>query len=267
MKLGVFDSGIGGWTIFSQLIHDLENSEFIYYADHAFAPYSEKSSELIIERAKIITAELLQLGATCIVVACNTATVIALEALRREWPNIPFVGTVPAIGPAVRENVGEKILVLATKNTIASEYLSDLIDPYKNSSEFILRGSTRLVEYIEDEAWQQAYEELRNLTRDTQGVRAVVLGCTHFPLVLSELRQVLSPLVSIYTPHVGVCQQTIRILLDYEKRENINFSQINGRVKSSSEQKIDPVFLSSGDYTSVELQEWWQRLQPRLQSE
>lgn len=243
MKIGVLDSGIGGWSILHQLYLDAPGHDYLYLADQAHAPYSERALEDIIYLTVQNTRWLLDEGCEMIVVACNTATVMAIGELRRQWPHIPIVGTVPAVRPAsLTTQVGDTVIVLATQNTVESAYLQNLLQPYRQKTNFQLVGTTALVRAIEQEDWLVARQEIHRRIKPFLDVQGVVLGCTHFPLVIREIQEVVGEDVPLFTPNQGVSKRVI---------------QIAGVASSSGSVEFHST-------AHQELQDFWQRMQARL---
>lgn len=187
---------------------------------------------------------MLDFGCEAIVVACNTATVMALGELRREWPKVPFVGTVPAVRPAsLLTPAHSTIVVLATKNTVESAALQNLLQPYQFQTNFELVGTTDLVRYIEAADWQTAQREVESLLAPYASATGVVLGCTHFPLVAAEIQQAIGSPVPFFFPNEGVSNRLQTFAPDLGGQGSL-------QLFSSDGQKLETL---------------WQALQPRLQ--
>ncbi len=243
MKIGVMDSGIGGWSILHQLVQDAPGHDYIYLADQAHAPYSQRALPDIIKLSVQNARWLLDQGCELIVVACNTATVMALGELRRQFPSVPIVGTVPAIRPAsLATKSGATVVILATKNTVESAYLQNMLQPYRRNTNFQLVGSTILVQHIEQEFWHRAQAELQTLLSPFSQLEGIVLGCTHFPLVAPEIRLVVGQTVSFFTPNQGVSDRVLFLAGRPEGTGSISFHSTAG----------------------TQLEMFWQRLQTRL---
>ena len=183
MKIGIFDSGIGGLSVLHEAYHQLPGEEFIFYADTQHVPYGLKTPQEITGYAKEITQFLLSQGAEAIVVACNTATSVAIRELRRCY-DIPILGMEPAVKPAVEGTKGKRIMVIATPVTIKEDKLRDLLHRVDGDHRVDLLAMPRLVEFAEREEFDS--EEVRSYIRDQFGAFdrskycALVLGCTHF---------------------------------------------------------------------------------------
>jgi len=135
--IGIFDSGLGGLSILSEICNLLPDEHIIYYADSANAPYGEKTPDEIIQLCKTNTEFLLSQGCKLIVVACNTATTNAINVLRESYASIPFIGIEPAIKPAILESKTGKIGVLATKGTLSSQLFERNSKKYNSTTSII----------------------------------------------------------------------------------------------------------------------------------
>jgi glutamate racemase len=195
----VFDSGLGGLTIHREVVAARPHANFIYVADDAAFPYGALHEDTLVARVTGLIGELIEAHRPdIIVIACNTASTIALPELRRRF-SVPFVGTVPAIKPACATSVTRRVSVLGTEATVAREYTRALIRDYAQDCEVTLVGSKKLAAYAEAElAGAPASDaaltvEIAPCFRD-DGARTdtIVLACTHYPLLIARLRQ-LSP--------------------------------------------------------------------------
>jgi glutamate racemase len=140
----VFDSGLGGLTVFTELVKARPDARFVYCADDAAFPYGPRSPENLIARVLLVMERLVaRYKPDCVVVACNTASTLVLPALRHRF-SIPFVGTVPAIKPAAATSLSRIIAVLATPGTVARDYTQELIRSYASDCQVELVGSSRL---------------------------------------------------------------------------------------------------------------------------
>ena len=149
LKILIFDSGVGGLSISSGLAENLPMAELILLSDNAYFPYGEKKDvELIHRVSEILIKAELQLKPDCIVIACNTASTVALETLRKAL-KVPIIGVVPAIKPAAELSRSKVIGLLATPATVNRTYTADLISKYASECTLISVGTTRLVEIAE----------------------------------------------------------------------------------------------------------------------
>jgi glutamate racemase len=214
-SIGVFDSGVGGLSVLKELVGQLPNESFIYVADSANAPYGTKSRNFIRNRSRAITRFLLSEGAKVIVVACNTATGAAISVLRKEF-DVSFIGVEPAVKPAAIDSSTGHIGILATSQTFKGEHFRRAIKLYAGSVELHVQAGTGLVELIE--AGKTNSEETRQLLRKyllpmvEKGIDQLVLGCTHYPFLIPEIRDIVPDNVRIIDPSPAVARQTLRVL-------------------------------------------------------
>jgi glutamate racemase len=210
-EIGVFDSGVGGFTVLRELRELLPQARLRYLADTAYAPYGNLSPEAIRARSFAITAHLLARGAGLVVIACNTATAHAIEALRAHWPGVPFVGTEPGIKPAVAATRNGRIGLLATPATAASPRLRALIERHAQGREVVVQGCPGVVDHIEaGDLGSQALRELveRHCTPlRAAGVDTALLGCTHYPLIEPLWQAVLGPHVKLLRIETAVARR------------------------------------------------------------
>lgn len=217
--VGVFDSGLGGLSVLRELKRTLPAERFIYVADSGHCPYGGKSVQAIRERACVLTEFLLARGVKLIVVACNTATVAAVEYLRANYP-VPFVGMEPAIKPAAAITRSGVIGVLSTAQTAAGVRLQRLIRQHANGLKVLTQPCPGLVERVEagelDGAQTRAALEayLRPLLE--QGADTVVLGCTHYPFLRPLIADVAGANVNILDTGTAVARRCAA-LLEQEK--------------------------------------------------
>ena len=214
--IGIFDSGCGGLSVYRALVKVLPRERYLYYSDNAHCPYGEKSPLYIRRRARFITEHLLGQGADIIVVACNTATAAAIATLRKEYPDVPFVGMEPAVKPAALGTRSGVIGVLATAGTLkGSKYLNTrgLYQGNVRIAEHVGQGFVELVEAgILD--GPQAESTVRASLQPLldQGADIVVLGCTHYPFLQPVIQRIAGPGVQVIDPAPAVARQTVRLL-------------------------------------------------------
>ena len=212
--IGLFDSGIGGTSIWSEINLLLPNESTIYLADCKFAPYGLKSKEEIINLSIKNTVYLLNQNCKIIVVACNTATTNAIKELRQKF-DIPFIGIEPAIKPAATNSKSQKIGILATKGTLNSELF------YKNVEKFqdikiIEQIGFGLVELIENgqinspEMTQLLHQYLQPMI--DQNIDYLVLGCSHYPYLIPQIQKIIPKTIQIIDSGQAVAKQTKFIL-------------------------------------------------------
>jgi glutamate racemase len=210
-EIGVFDSGVGGLTVLRELRVQLPTAKLRYVADTAYAPYGNRSTEEIQARSIAVTQHLIERGAELIVVACNTATAHAIEALRARWPALPFVGTEPGIKPAVAATRNGRIGLLATPATAASSRLRALIERHVGDKHAIVQGCAGVVDRIE--SGDLGSIELRALVDSycaplrAAGVDTALLGCTHYPFIEPLWRAALGPGVELLRIETAVARR------------------------------------------------------------
>jgi len=213
--IGIFDSGVGGTSIWKEISSLLPHEHTIYLADSKYAPYGKRSKEEIIELSIKNTEKLLELNCKIIVVACNTATTNAIKVLRKKYP-IPFVGIEPAIKPAALHTKTKKIGVLATKGTLSSELFTKTSDIYTQNIEVIEVIGSGLVELIEEGKINspEMYTLLKSHVAPMveKNIDHLVLGCSHYPYLIPILKRVLSNNVLIIDSGEAVAKQTKAIL-------------------------------------------------------
>ena len=189
-----FDSGIGGATILREVVKLLPNEGYIYYADSINNPYGEKSKEELFTIVDNVVSKLLEFDPKAIVCACNTATAMVLGDIRKKYPSVVFVGTEPAVKVVYDNYKDKKAIVLTTKGTGESEKFLELFHKYETEN-CKLVPAPELANLIENNKNSSFY--LSNLLKNYIGTEVVVLGCTHFPLVKDEIRNVLGDVLFV----------------------------------------------------------------------
>ena len=223
--IGVFDSGVGGTSIWKEIQKLLPNENTIYLADSKNAPYGEKSQEEILQLSIKNTNLLLEKGCKIIVVACNTATTNAISYLRTNY-SLPFIGIEPAIKPAALQSESKTIGVLATKGTLSSSLFHSTSENHAHGIKVIEQEGTGLVPLIEN--GKVDAEETRLLLNTyvepmlDQGMDCLVLGCTHYPYLIPVLKSMLPEHVKIIDSGEAVARQVKAIL---EKNDILNTSK------------------------------------------
>ena len=198
-----FDSGLGGISVLRETVRLLPQENYLYYGDSLHAPYGVKS-EAQIQALSLAAAEhLVSAGAKAIVVACNTATSAAIGLLRQVYPDIPVIGTEPALKPAVEKYPGGRILVMATPMTIKQEKFQALKHQFDDRAQIIGLPCEGLMEFVERGELRgsavEAYltEKLAPYLREP--VDGIVLGCTHYPFLTGAIRRIVGPEPEIMT--------------------------------------------------------------------
>jgi glutamate racemase len=237
--IGIFDSGIGGTSIFKE-IHDLlPNENCIYLADSKNAPYGNRSSEEILQLSIKNTELLISKGCKIIVVACNTATTNAIEYLRQNY-SIPFIGIEPAIKPAALNTKTKAIGILATKGTLSSQLFHRTTNVYANGIKVIEQVGEGLVPLIE--SGQLNSKDIQKLLSSylepmlKENIDYLVLGCTHYPYLIPTLIKMIPDHVTIIDSGLAVAKQTEVVLTS---NNLLNSSSINPSIQ----------LFSNGDIT------------------
>jgi glutamate racemase len=214
--IGVFDSGAGGLTILAALLKELPHERFISLGDTAHCPYGVRSDEEITELTLIACRFLLTHGVKLIVIACNTASQAALSTLRATFPDLTFIGVVPAVKPAARLTRKGRIGIAATNQAAKAVYLRQLIDEFAGGIEAFAVGCPDLVSLVEhgqfdgpevEEAVRQALQPV--LAAD---IDVLVLGCTHFPALQTVIERVAGPKVQIIDSGQAIARRTRAVL-------------------------------------------------------
>lgn len=221
--IGIFDSGVGGLSVLRHIATQLPDENLIYFADSGFAPYGDKPEEFVIERSFNITEYLLKQNIKALVVACNTATAMAIHLLREEYPQLPIVGVEPGLKPAAAKTITGTVGVMATKRTLASHkfhVLHQLLND-QTGVHFVMKACTGLVELIEhDELDSDAIVDLASqylVPMLEQNADTIVLGCTHYPFIRNVIENIATqhgkPSLNIIDTGYAVARQ-LKHLLD-----------------------------------------------------
>lgn len=213
--VGVLDSGIGGLTVLREIRRLLPDEDFLYLADTAACPYGDRHPAEVTERAYAITRLLLSRGVKAVVVACNTATIAAIDTLRATFP-VPFVGMEPAVKPAAAVTRSGTIGVLATGGSLNGEKFRRLADTHGGTIRVLTRACPGLVEHIE--AGHDDRAETRALVASIisplieEGTDTLVLGCTHYPFLRPLIEAVAGPGIRVLDTGEAVARQLARVL-------------------------------------------------------
>jgi glutamate racemase len=214
--IGVFDSGLGGLSVLRDLRDLLPSEDVLYYADNAYCPYGLRSQAEIQTRSRLITSLLVERGAKAIVVACNTASSMAITDLRLHFPGLDIIGLEPAVKPAVGLTRSGKVGVLATPRTVAGERLRWLIETHAGGVEVHTVAATGLVELVESgiiagPAVTDALRPLLDPMIDV-GVDVIVLGCTHYPFLRSGIETYMGPGTPVIDSGEAIARRTHHVL-------------------------------------------------------
>ncbi|HTP07345.1 MAG TPA: glutamate racemase [Anaerolineae bacterium] len=213
--IGIFDSGVGGLSVWREIARQLPHEDTIYFADQIHIPYGPRSQQEIRSFSEAITRFLLDHGCKIIVVACNAASAAALKYLRVTFPDMPFVGMEPAVKPAAETTHTGVVGVLATPATFQGELFASVVERFANGVQLVKEVCPGLVQQVEAGRLTTP-DTLEMLDRFLQPIRAagadtIVLGCTHYPFVIEAIRQ-LAPSINVIDPAPAVARQIDRVL-------------------------------------------------------
>lgn len=267
IRIGIFDSGVGGLTVYQAIKSTLPDGQFYYCSDNEFHPYGTKADDAVAQRTLdvcsrfVMTAQL-----DLLVIACNTASTVALGLLRSRL-NLPIVGVVPAIKPAAEKSASGVIGLLATPATIKRIYVDELIQRFASDRHVIRVGSSRLVELAEEKARgsvvpvELVREEIKSLFVDFSRIEksmrldTVVLGCTHFPLLRDELLQASPWPVQWIDSGSAIASRVQHLISGVESK--LKKSQHHGTAwvtrKDSSAAQLEPLMQRFGFKALLEL--------------
>lgn len=211
-KIGVFDSGLGGLSILKELRKKLPKEDYIYYGDSINVPYGEKNDEELLVLTSKIVDYLIERDCRLIVIACNTATTSCMGRLREKYPDIIFVGTVPAIKVAYDYNY-KNTIILSTPYTTKSLRVQELIRDYKRDDQNLyLVSGVNLASLIEDNNSEEILRVLNEILLPyKEKADSIVLGCTHYSLIKEEINSIL-PDVSLLDGCKGISEEVKRQL-------------------------------------------------------
>lgn len=214
--VGIFDSGIGGLTVTATIMQALPTERLLYFGDGAHVPYGPRSLAEVRGFSFGITEALLAKGAKVIVIACNTASAAALRALREAYPDVAFVGMEPAVKPAVEHTRTGVVGVIATVATFQSELYATIVERFAHGVEVLHQPCPGLVKQIEAGEFDTPTTEtmLRGWLEPLLecNIDALVLGCTHYPIVRPLIERIVGPGVRVIDPAPAIARQLQRVL-------------------------------------------------------
>lgn len=249
--IGIFDSGVGGTSIWREIQQLLPNEDTLYLADSANAPYGEKSKEEILGLSVKNTELLLEKGCKIVVVACNTATTNAIKYLRNNY-GIPFIGIEPAIKPAALKTKTGKVGVLATQGTLSSYLFHHTAKLHASGITLVEQEGTGLVTLIESGKLHST--EIQTLLMDflnpmlEENIDCLVLGCTHYPYLIPMLKTLLSANITIIDSGAAVARQTKTILQQQAKLAQNSDGLGTHQFYSNTNTAVLKDLLGNGEY-------------------
>lgn len=235
--IGLFDSGVGGLSIWHEIAAQLPDESSVYFADQGHIPYGPRPMHEIRAFSEAITRFLLKQGCNIIVVACNAASAAALTHLRDTFPGVPFVGMEPAVKPAVQTTHTGRVGVMATPATFQGKLFASVVERFASGVQLVKQVCPGLVEQVE--AGRLGTPDTEALLREyltpmmTADVDTIVLGCTHYPFLAPAIQRIVGPGVSVIDPSPAIARQVGRVM---EQR---------GLLSASGEARR--VFYTSGD--------------------
>lgn len=215
--IGIIDSGMGGISIWTEIVRTMPSEEVVYWADSAHCPYGGRNREEIAALVGKGVETLVAKDVKIIVIACNTATTAAIDTLRQEWPEMTFVGLEPAIKPAARATRSGVVGVLGTAYTVTSDMFRKTAEKYANGVRVIPVAGNGLVEQVEN-GLEDTPETLALLKKYiepllVEGADQLVLACTHFPLLTPQIRQIIGKRdIQIIDPAPAIARHTRELL-------------------------------------------------------
>ena len=214
-KIGIFDSGLGGLSVAASVREKLPHHDILYIADSRYAPYGNKTLSAIESRVDVLSRKLINQGCDIIVVACNTATVNVINKLRTNYGPI-FVGVEPGVKPAVEITANNRIGVLVTQRTADSLRFNQFIDTFSSETSIHVQACPGLVEQVEslqltNPTTQKLVDKfVGNLL--SKDIDTLVLGCTHYPFLLPQIRQTLPADITIINTNDAIANQVVRMV-------------------------------------------------------
>lgn len=238
-KIGIFDSGIGGFSVCKQINILLPERELIYLADQDNMPYGPKSHERILELSIAATEFMLENGAEIIVIACNTASAAALHPLREKFPSTKFVGMEPAVKPAAEKSKTGKIGVLATDGTLKGKPYAGVVERFAEGVEIYEAPCAGLALMIENQADEELLtEKITQWLKPMQGIDQLALACTHYPLIIDIIKTVAGKEINVIDPSLAVAKQVERVL---------------GQSNPTDSNKTNHIFYTTGNIDNFKL--------------
>lgn len=236
--IGIFDSGIGGLSVYREVRKLLPGESIVYLSDSIHLPYGDKPIQDIRDYTFTVSDFFIRYPVKVIVIACNTASAAALHPLRKAFPHILFVGMEPAVKPAAERTSTGKIGVIATVATFQGDLFRSVVDRFAGDTEIIAQPCPGLVQLIEAGKWNDAETEimLRGWLEPmvSAGIDRLVLGCTHYPFVSLLIQKIIGPDIELIDPAPAVARQVKRVLEA-------------GNLLSSEGQAVSDRFLTTGN--------------------
>lgn len=214
--IGIFDSGFGGLSVYRDVRATLPAEDVLFFADTAYCPYGSRTTGEILQRSDRITRYLIDQGAKIVIVACNTASAVAIEYLRETFPGMTFIGLEPAVKPAAGLTRTRNVGVLATPRTVASARLQRLIEHWADGVTVHTIAGHGMVELVEsgtvDGAEVNAVLQPLLDPMLQENVDVIVLGCTHYPFLRRAIRSYVGPRVQVIDSGTAIARRALSVL-------------------------------------------------------
>lgn len=218
--IGIFDSGVGGLSVLREVKRQFPAEDLIYVADQAHVPYGDRSRDEVLRFSLAIIRFLIRRQVKLVIVACNTASAVALAELRTRFPSLPFVGMEPAVKPAAETTKSGVVGVLATPATFQGDLYASTVERFARGIKILQDTCPGLVGQIE--AGRIASPQTRQILERAlgpmieQGVDEIVMGCTHYPFVIPLIREIAGEGIEVIDPAPAVARQAGRLLEEYD---------------------------------------------------
>lgn len=214
--IGIFDSGVGGLSVWRQVVHQLPAESLLYLADQAHVPYGGRSAAEIQDFCLAVADHLVQRGCKALVVACNTASAVALEPLRNRFPELAILGLEPAVKPAVALTRSGVVGVMATPATFQGDLYQATVGRHASSVKVVEQVCIGLADLVEQGQLEgpECDATLRRFLEPmlAAGADTIVLGCTHYPFVIEAIRRLVGPSLAVLDPAPSVARHLGRVL-------------------------------------------------------
>lgn len=241
MKIGIFDSGVGGITVLKEALNQLPNMEYIYYADTANVPYGTKPKEEVKGYIFDVVRFLAKKDIDALIIACNTATSIAVNELREKY-DFPIIGMEPAVKPAVEKSEDKKVLVTATPLTLKEKKFYDLVTKLNSEDIVDPLPLPKLVKFAEDFIFNEdiiiPYLEEKLSSYNLDDYSTIVLGCTHFPFYREYFRKIVPKHIDIIDGNQGTIKHLKNTLNLKSVEESVNTKKVTFYLSGKEDKKL-----------------------------
>ncbi len=217
--IGLFDSGVGGLSVWREIVRQLPTESTLYVADSAHVPYGNRSSQEVLTFCESLCHFLLARGCKAIVVACNTASAVALQTLRERHPDVPILGLEPAVKPAISLSKTKVVGVMATPATFQGRLFRATVGRYARNVRLVEQVCLGLADCVESGASEADLENLLRSFLDPMlaaNADTIVLGCTHYPFVIDTIRRLAGPERRVIDPAPAVAAHLARVLQEHD---------------------------------------------------